>query len=194
MAIHPKEGKLIYHLTSLKNIEGIIQYGLKPRDVLAGMFDDIADLNILDSRNKYILGKCVPFHFISKSPFAGAVQINNGHTEFVYVTLSREYASKNGFQIIPRHPCSYNDEPLEWNVGIDKIDWETFALRDYHDHDSKEVCMAEATYRGVIPPKAISVIFVRSKETHSLIIQLLKKYGLLREIAVSINKEMFVVK
>lgn len=41
-----REGKLLYHLTELNNLESIIDYGLVPRKVLAEntvAFDDIAN-------------------------------------------------------------------------------------------------------------------------------------------------------
>ena len=42
-----KEGKLLYHLTELKNLESIIDFGLVPRKILREntvTFGDVADL------------------------------------------------------------------------------------------------------------------------------------------------------
>ncbi|GAO96984.1 hypothetical protein PSA5_29715 [Pseudomonas syringae pv. actinidiae] len=41
-----KEQKLLYHLTSLENLDGIFQEGLKPRSDLT-VFADVADSEIL---------------------------------------------------------------------------------------------------------------------------------------------------
>lgn len=43
-----KEQKLIYHLTSLENMSGILASGLLPRAHLQG-FEDVADQEIIDN-------------------------------------------------------------------------------------------------------------------------------------------------
>lgn len=44
-----KEQKLLYHLTSIENLDGIFQEGLKPRADLTD-FKDVADSEILKKR------------------------------------------------------------------------------------------------------------------------------------------------
>lgn len=47
-----KEGKLLYHLTELKNLESIIDFGLVPRKILREntvTFGDVADPEIIRS-------------------------------------------------------------------------------------------------------------------------------------------------
>jgi RNA:NAD 2'-phosphotransferase (TPT1/KptA family) len=58
MAINPKEGKLLYHLTSIDNLPNIIQEGLKPRSNLS-KFVDIADMEIIGHRKEYELDKYI---------------------------------------------------------------------------------------------------------------------------------------
>ena len=57
-----KNQKLLYHLTSIKNIANIIEHGLKPRNELSE-FVDVADSEILESRKSLSLEGYVPFHF-----------------------------------------------------------------------------------------------------------------------------------
>ena len=46
-----KEQKLLYHLTSLKNIESIFREGLKARSTLSS-FHDVAETDIITFRNQ----------------------------------------------------------------------------------------------------------------------------------------------
>ena len=59
-----RNGKLIYHLTALENLESILKHGLQPRcELNKDRFDDVADGEILVSRASHNLGRYVPFHF-----------------------------------------------------------------------------------------------------------------------------------
>ena len=83
----PKDGKLLWHLTPLKNLESIFQNGLLSRKKLAEMkenFLDVADHDILDSRSKFGLEHYIPFHFMQKTPFAGGVMKKHKDEEFIY--------------------------------------------------------------------------------------------------------------
>ncbi|MGX5863858.1 DarT ssDNA thymidine ADP-ribosyltransferase family protein [Enterobacter cloacae] len=59
--------QLLYHLTSLANLPSILENGLMSRFDLDGDFEDVADAEILEGREKYNLHKMVPFHFLQKS-------------------------------------------------------------------------------------------------------------------------------
>ena len=53
MAKNPKEGKLLYHLTALENIESIFKNGLLPRNKIKSHFTNVADDRILEERNHF---------------------------------------------------------------------------------------------------------------------------------------------
>ena len=64
-----KDGKLLYHLTRLDNLASILTHGLQPRCELTNTnFKDIADGEILSSRQQHNLDRYVPFHFFAKTP------------------------------------------------------------------------------------------------------------------------------
>ena len=90
-----ENGKLLWHLTALENIESIFKNGLSCRKkLISKSFVDIADTNILESRAKFGLENYIPFHFMQKTPFAGKVMKDNKDTEFIYITLHREKKKK----------------------------------------------------------------------------------------------------
>ena len=91
MAIDPKEGKFLYHLTSIDNLAKIIEEGLRARIFLSN-FVDIADTKIIEHRKEYDLEKYIPFHFFLLTPFAGAVQQSNPEKKFVYLAIERACA------------------------------------------------------------------------------------------------------
>ncbi len=175
MAKHPKEGKLLYHITALENVEGILLNGLLPRMALKE-FKDIADKDILSKRHKYNLEEYTPFHFFSGTPFSGGVQKSNQDIEFAYLCIKRSVAEIKGFKIVPKHPVNFNGEPLIWAIGINEIDWDIMGERNFHDHNCKEVCMAEAIYKGAISLEEISCIYVKSAKALGMITDLLIKY------------------
>ena len=63
-----KKQSLIYHLTSLENVPSILDQGLLPRSELT-RFTDVADGDILSSREGLNLQNYVPFHFFARNPF-----------------------------------------------------------------------------------------------------------------------------
>lgn len=189
MAVTPKDGKLIYHITALKNLESIFKNNLLPRGNINFDILDVADENILEKREKFKLETHTPFHFFASTPFSGSVQISFPETEFVYLCLNRHFAKNRKFKIIPNHPLQYKENPLEWGQGLEKIDWELMEQRDYSNHECKEICMAECIYEGSIPAKAFSCIFVKSSESRDKVVNLLEKYGL--KVKVNLTPGMF---
>lgn len=69
MATNPKEGKLLYHLTALDNIESILTKGLLPREKIDFDFLNVADEEILRDRKKFDLSEYTPFHFFVQHLF-----------------------------------------------------------------------------------------------------------------------------
>ena len=63
-----KDGKLLYQLTALHNLDSIFQYSLLSRASLAaGSCEDVADGEILTSCHQHGLEHYVPVHFFSVS-------------------------------------------------------------------------------------------------------------------------------
>lgn len=177
MAVKVQDGKLIYHITALENIESILQNGLKSRAVLNEPFVDVANQEIINFRDRNGISDHIPFHFFIGSPFAGTIQKDNPTTEFIYIAISRNVAQKNNFKIIPTHPIHM--EPLkifDFSDGLEAINWELMELRDYSIHECKEVCMAEciAPYSR-IGHKVFQSIIVKSDITKTLIIDTYKR-------------------
>jgi hypothetical protein len=189
MAKNPKEGKLLYHITAFDNLDSIFENGLLPRNKINFNIKDVANDEILGSRKKFDLAEYTPFHFFSPTPFAGAAQMENRETDFVYITIKKGLALENNFKIIPSHPLNYDDEPLEWNKGIDEINWDLMSLRDYNNHECKESCMAEAIFQGKIPAKFFFCLYVKSEEIKEKVVSLLEFYNL--DINVNINNFFF---
>jgi hypothetical protein len=96
MSKTPKDGKLIYHLTSMDNMEGILRNGLLSRGIL-DQFDDVAEQEIINHRESKGLNKFVPFHFFAGTPFDGVVQKTYVDKTFVFLTLRRTFAQENNF-------------------------------------------------------------------------------------------------
>ncbi|GMO15559.1 MAG: hypothetical protein Pg6A_01710 [Termitinemataceae bacterium] len=87
------DGKMIYHLTALDNIESIIRHGLLCRENI-NPITDVADQEIIEKRRVMGLLSYVPFHFFVKNPFDGAVIKNHFDTKFVYLSVYRSDAKK----------------------------------------------------------------------------------------------------
>lgn len=150
-----KNTKYIYHLTSMDNMESIFRIGLVPR-ILASCNDDIADQDIIDYRTTHNITSYIPFHFYAGTPFAGAVQKKFSNKQFVYIALMRVDARHNKFKILPYHPMSgyqklFKPTILEYDEGIETIEWELMNNRDYTDTHAHSVCMAECLSPVNIP-------------------------------------------
>lgn len=143
----PRDGKLLWHLTALENLESIFQNGLLSRKKLNEIsFTDIANPAILDCRSRFGLEHYIPFHFMQKTPFAGGVMKDHNEKAFVYLTLQRTKAKTNNFKIITKHPLNEGAEFYDnYDAGIAAIDWELMedTNRDCRIHEVKETCMAE---------------------------------------------------
>lgn len=185
-----KDQKLLYHLTHIDNISPILKGGLKPRAQLE-KFEDIADQEIIDGRRGLELESYVPFHWFARNPFDGRVQTDRPDDFFVLITVRRELAAKQNWKIIPRHPLAVGEiQLLDYEEGFEAIDWELMNKRDYHDPDSKSVCMAECLSPKIVSPNSFYNIFVYCDESAAYVEKKQKRHG--TSVEVKINKLMFV--
>jgi len=187
-----KEQKLLYHLTDIHNLPSILEYGLLPRSQLEE-FEDIADSDIIDSRKKLKLDDYVPFHFFARNPFDGRVQKDHPDKTFILITVRRERARKLNWTIIPQHPlANENIELLEYDEGIEAIDWHVMNKRDYRDDYSKSVCMAECLSPKRVLAKRFFNIFVADPEDEDVVWDALDEAALDDIVNVDVNAGMFL--
>ncbi len=152
-----KDQKLLYHLTDIDNIPSILKDGLMPRAELNG-----ADSDIIESREGLGLENYVPFHFFANNPFDGRVQLDHVEKNFVLISVRRDYAKANGWQIIPRHPLADQDiELMNYDDGFNAINWSKMHERDYSDDESKSVCMAECLSPNMVEASRFLVFMLR---------------------------------
>ena len=193
MATPPKKGKLLYHLTLTDNLESILQNGLLARDAIKE-FVDVADHEIIAHREEKRLNSFVPFHFFGGNPFDGSVQLNHQDKKFVFITLKRTYARENGFKILPQHPLSLDDcTLLDYDDGMEQINWTKMSERNYSDQECKEICMAECLSNRKIDATDFHAIFVPDQRTKDLVIRLRNKViGTKNSFYVDILNSIFV--
>lgn len=186
-----KDGKLLYHLTALANLESIFQNGLQSRAALAtGDFEDVADGEIINSRQRHNLDQYVPFHFFAKSPFEYGVQRAHPDQDFVLVTVRRAVAQANNWQIVPRHPLAEEGyQMLNYDEGVEAIDWALLEQRDYNNRACKVTCMAECLSPIGVTPDKIFAVYVKTAEILKTVQALAKKYGI--TCHVNLQPKMF---
>lgn len=184
-----KEQKLLYHMTSVENLDGIFQQGLTPRADLTD-FTDVADSEILKKRQALGLDRYVPFHWFAANPFDGSVQINRPDSQFAIIALYRSFARKNGWKIIPRHPLANDDiQLLDYDEGFEAIHWETMSTRDYLNPECKSICMAECLAPGIVAPKDFFMLFVPNPEVEKLCTEKMREADV--KVSLTVNPRMF---
>lgn len=173
-----RDKKQLYHLTELENLDTIFKYGLLSRNQMLKRkirFTDVADSEIIKFRSENGLNDYVPFHFFAKNPFDGAVQLAHKNKVFVYIIIHRDFAKNNNFKIITRHPISVQPFKLyDYQEGIKNIDWDTFDLRDYNNHECKEICMAECISSKTISIHNFQSIAVKDNQTKLKVLELME--------------------
>ena len=181
MAQKIQDGKLLYHITDISNLENILKNGLLPRqDVLEKnlLQKDVADNEIIKKRQELGINNCVPFHFFEPTPFAGNVfkDPKNSKNTFICITITREFAKQQKFKICTAHPLSKNPkaEIKSYDEGLKSIDWESAEKRDYIDDTSKNACMAECLADKPVMPKNFSLIFVHNDGDKKIVENLIK--------------------
>lgn len=178
-----KQGKLLYHLTKLSNIDSIIEHGLVSRKYIKERkvgFSDIADQEIISKRTELGLDEYTPFHFHPYSSFDVAVKSRYAHEEFIYICIKRDLARFNKFKVLTRHPL--NDEKhfqlYDYDEGIEKIDWVTMHVRGTEDPYTKGVKMAECLTPLIIPAQHFHCIYVKNENTKTIVTNKLKAKGI----------------
>lgn len=169
-----RKGKLLYHLTHIDNLESIVKNGLLPRSSTNNLIKvDVANWDILEKRHNNHLDDFVLFHFHPYTAFDTAVKSTYGPENFVYITVYREYAERNNFKIVPRHPLNGEFEICEYGEGIEKINWEIMEkTKDMIESNmqsyAKEVKMAECISDGIIWPDNFAYIYCNEQYVKEL--------------------------
>lgn len=176
-----KDGKLLYHLTELSNLESIVRNGLQSRKQLKESqkdFADVADPNIISEREVLGLDGYIPFHFHPYSAFDVAVKNNHAQDIMIYVCISRVFAKNNRFKILPRHPLSAENCILyDFNEGMNKIDWDILMEVGSDAEDAKSIKMAEALCDRTIYVQEFQSIAVATVEDKEKVENILEKNG-----------------
>lgn len=199
MPIRIQDGKLLYHVTAVENLENIFKHGLlsrKDADSKKLLEINIADQEIIKKRKELGILQYVPFHFYEKTPFTGKILKKYSGTTFCIIAIRRKTAKDNNFKICTAHPLSQNPiaEVLDYEEGFHKIDWENAEKRDYDDPISKNACMAECLAVSPVMPKDFHAIFVADKQTEDHVRLIVSK--ILKErynFKISTNESFFKV-
>ena len=174
MAVPVEDGKLLYHLTAVENLEAIFTRGLCSRvklELLGLSHKEIADSDILKGREIWHLDTYVPFHFLAKNPFSASVINSHPDTRFCFIMVYRILARERGFKIITSHPLANHQwtkdavQLLDYDKGIREIDWEAMNKKDFSNSDYKAVSMAECLSHESISPQDFHSIAVKDQDT-----------------------------
>ena len=193
MAKGIREGKLLYHVTSIKNLESILKNGLLSReDVIAKGLNivDVADPAILEKRDELGIAQYIPFHFFEPTAFTGSVIDSHSTENFCCITIKREYAKQRNFKICTAHPLSQNPEALvlDYVEGYQNINWEEAEKRDYNNPISKNACMAECLAVSPLRPEDFCIIFVANEEVKREVDEIITNILGKASISVLINE------
>lgn len=174
MAKRIQDGKLLYHVTAVENLENIFKNGLLSRkDALSDnlLKVDIADLEIIEKRRSLNILNYVPFHFFEPTAFTGAVFNNNPDKAFCSITILRSFAKQQNFKICISHPLSIEPEAkvLDYEKGFTSINWEKAEERNYNDSVSKNACMAECLATSPVKPEDFFNIYVANEYTKNYV-------------------------
>lgn len=185
-----KEQKLLYHLTSIENLSSIFQNGLKPRAQLDA-FADVADVEILRKRQALELERYVPFHWFAANPFDGSVQRSRPDSQFVVISVHRNFAIRNRWKVIPHHPLADDGiQLLDYAEGFEAINWDAMNVRDYHDPQCKSICMAECLSPDVVSAGDFFKVFVSNAEVEALCEIKMREAGV--TVQIGVNRGMFL--
>lgn len=189
----PRDGKLLYHLTHIDNMESILQSGLKPRNMLRSNFKDTADQGIIAGRHEYDvdLSDYVPFHFYAKNPYDGAVCNKHGSENMAIITIWRpNFFEASGYYIIPNHPLSGSPEFLPYFEGFEKVQWELMennGNRCYSDRVIKNACMAECDVDHIISVNKFAYVYVKTERARQRIASLPGAWQIQSKLQVNPN-------
>lgn len=185
-----RDQSLVYHLTSVENLDGIFKEGLKPRASLSN-FTDVADSEILKKRKALDLDRYVPFHWFAANPFDGRVQLDRPKSKFVLISVHRSFARHQGWKVIPYHPLADDEiQLLDYNTGFQAIDWAQMSTRDYQNTLCKNTCMAECLSPSVVAPESFARIYAPNDDVRELCEAKMRLLGL--KTPISVNPGMFL--
>lgn len=177
-----KDGKLLYHLTKLSNLDSILQHGLLPRKNIRDnmiCFADVADKNIITKRTELGLDNYTPFHFHPYSAFDVAVRNTYKDDKLIYICIHRSYARNNNFKILIRHPMNLDKcKLMKYNEGFEAIDWDTMHIKGRNDDYAKHVKMAECLTNKPIYANDFQCISVKDDEIEQYVKKKLKEYDI----------------
>ncbi|MCE9676017.1 DUF4433 domain-containing protein [Paraclostridium bifermentans] len=188
---HVKDYEMFFHLTSLDNLDSILEQGILPRADLTEQFsnfDDVADSEIISFRERVGLDKYVPFHFFPHNPFDGRVQTDNPNKTFIYICLHKRWTTNNRFKVIPTHPKHMDKFKMyNYEEGLTKIDWDLMNTRDYNNYECKQLCMAECVIDAPVPFRAFHSIAVKDESTKKIVEDKVKIYNKKCNVKVYVN-------
>lgn len=158
-----RDKKLLYHLVRLQDIEQILRDGLNP------------DMQIGEK-------KFVEFYFHAYAPEAVKEQKENPGTVYVYLCVTREYASAHGYQIALEQSQDEDPQIYSYAEGFNRIDWNAMEAQTDENGRSSSWCVTEEN----VSRADISYIYLPDEESAGK----LKK--LCRDAVITVNKRMFI--
>lgn len=190
-----RDRKCIYHLTTLENLNSIIDNGLLSRKSLAQFnmsFSDVADREIIEKRKSLNIVDCVPFHFHTYTDFDVFVQHQHSK-KFIFLAIYKNKAREKGFLIIPKHPLSCDPhEIFNYDMGITQINWDIMELTREQDGYDSRVRMAECLSNHCdLDISDINIIFVPNAEIEQSVHDILA-YHNITSVDVKRNENLFV--
>lgn len=182
-----RDGKLLYHLTTLDVFESIVTNGLMSRGELNRQnlsFVDTANHEILAGRERLGLSDYVPFHFHIHTNYDTYVKDHNKNKTFLYLCLQRSYAKTNGFMILPIHPTSTEQPQMfTYEEGFSRINWNVMELKKSDpfpagvtEKQRGLIRMAECLSPHTIPITRFISIAVKDDEARKQVVSILGKH------------------
>lgn len=197
-----KDGKLLYHLTTIDVFESIVVNGLLSRKELNAQkikFTDTANHDILIERERLNLSGYIPFHFHIHTKYDTAVK--NTHTDktFIYLCIHRNYARAMNFLILPIHPASTEQPNLySYDEGINKINWDIMELKKSDELPNgvteelrNLVRMAECLSPNKIDISDFLSISVKDDDSFYKVKEILKKHRIQKSPYINIDPKYF---
>ncbi|MCD9494558.1 DUF4433 domain-containing protein [Photobacterium carnosum] len=92
---------------------------------------------------------------------------------------------------MPSHPLANQQRELfEYTEGMKSIDWETMNIRDYHNAQSKSVCMAECLSPQTVTVDNFFKLYVSNDKVKQNVEMILRDHNV--DIEVIVNRGMFI--
>lgn len=192
-----KEGKYLYHITRLENLESILKNGLLSRKdlELKGIkYPDMANPEILRKRSYSDLYEFIPFHFHPYTAYDKYIKTNFGNENLIYICIHRNFAKKQNFKICPRHPLNINDleKIYDYEEGFNKIEWDAMGYSENYTNHNKEVNMAECLVNSPLDISSCIFIIVKTKKIRELVEKKLQEFNIDRSyLKIQVNYNIF---